>query len=102
MQKKILRKTERKLENKYLERYDSYLRKLGYKVKIRWTFEKVRALLIFILSIILLGFLLWKIPATHNMLVNIYENNGIIKSIVDIIGAIFSGTITGIGKVFKW
>lgn len=100
MQKKMLKKIERKLNNKYLEKYDSYLRKIGYKVKVRWTFEKVRLLLIFIASIILLAILLWKIPVTHNMLMSFYENNRIIKAIVDIIGGIFNGIITGIGNTF--
>lgn len=50
--------------------------------------SKLKSLLAFFTTIgviILAGFLLWKIPFTHDMLVGFYENNPIIHSIIDLI-----------------
>lgn len=34
--------------------------------------------------LVLIGFILWKIPYTHNILIDLYENNSIINSIISL------------------
>lgn len=46
--------------------------------------KSLASLLITICIIILISFILWKIPYTHNILVDLYENNSIIHYIVNL------------------
>lgn len=58
--------------------YESYYHPIKNK------FKNFIAFCITILIIIFVGFLLWKIPYTHNLIVKFYENNPIIQSIFDL------------------
>lgn len=102
---KNLKKEERKAQKKYQEQneriYRNYLRSLGYHVKEKWTLKKVVKLLEIFGIIIIICIILWFFPPTHKMLVETYENNKIIKIIVDIISKIVVGLVQGIGNFFK-
>lgn len=55
--------------------YESYYHPIKSKLK------NLIAFCITILIIAFVGFLLWKIPYTHNLLVDFYENNSVIQSV---------------------
>ena len=88
-QKKLEKKLKRKMEDAYLKAYGDYLRKNGYKVKYRFDYRELPMLIGIIIIIIIVGWLLWIIPVSHNYLVEIYNENIIIQKIVDIIINIF-------------
>lgn len=49
--------------------------------------DKLKNLIAFFITILIIAFvvfLLWKIPYTHKLLVDFYENNSVIKSILDL------------------
>lgn len=83
------KKVEEEYNQAYNKAYNDYLRKLGYNVKEPITLKRIMNVIIFIIVLILICFLIWKIPFTHKILVNIYEENFIIKSLVDIVIKIF-------------
>lgn len=74
-------KEEIRNQRDYIRKYMRYLRKM----KAEMTIEKIRDFCITILIMIGIVCLLWIIPPTHNMIVDFYENNIIIKTIVDTI-----------------
>jgi curved DNA-binding protein CbpA len=94
---KKAQKAEEEYNQAYNEAYNNYLRKMGYQVKEPWTWKRVRNLLISIIVIIAVGALAWAIPPIRKILINIYEENFIIKSLVDIAGMI----VKAILSIFK-
>ena len=64
------------------------MKKMGYETKEPWTLKRIRNLLITILVIILVCAIAWIIPPIRKILINTYETNIVIKSLVDIIGAL--------------
>lgn len=94
---KKAQKAEEEYEQAYNEAYNNYLRKMGYQVKEPWTLKRVKNVVIFIVAIILTCALIWIIPPTRNILINIYEENFIVKSLVDIVGML----INAILSIFK-
>lgn len=96
-QDEFRKSVEKEARRRYLEAYDNYLRSLGYRVKYRWTWDRVRALLITIGVMILIGILLWIIPPSRMYLIKLYEENFLIKLMVDIIRNI----LTSFVDVFK-
>lgn len=82
---KKAQKAEEEYNKAYNEAYNSYLRKMGYNVKEPWTVKRVKNLIITILVIVVVCALIWFLPPTRNLLMNIYEENVIIKSLVDIV-----------------
>ena len=72
--------------------YDAYIQDLknrGYKIKYKKTFKDFLALIITILVILFIGFIIWQIPFTRNYLINLYNNNSVLKFIIDIFLNIF-------------
>lgn len=53
-------------------------------------FKSLLALFLTLVFIIFIGFILWNIPFTHDYLVHFYENNPMIKVIIDFIMKFFS------------
>lgn len=93
-QQEFRQKVEKEARRRYLEAYDNYLRSLGYRVKYRWTWDRVKALLITIAVMVLIGIILWMIPITRMYMINFYEENFVVKIIVDIIGSVLSSFIS--------
>ena len=85
---KKVKQAEAEYNEAYNKAYNDYLRKMGYKVEEPWTFKRVRNLIISILVLIVVIVILWNIPPVKEMLNNLYEENFIIKAIVDLINAI--------------
>ncbi|MGN1269505.1 MAG: J domain-containing protein [Clostridia bacterium] len=87
-------------QQKYQQAYEGYLKSLGYKIKYKWTWDRFKDLLktILIMGIIILA--IWFFPPTHKILVDFYESNTIIKTIVDVIAKIFVGIWNSILSFF--
>lgn len=95
-------KRERKELQEEQERiYRNYMRSLGYRIKERWTLKRFIKLLeaigIFLIAILII----WFFPPTHKLIVQTYEENEIIKIIVDIILNIIQGIGNGISIFIK-
>lgn len=92
------KKIQKEINRAYANAYNDYLRGLGYKVKEPWTFKKFLEQLK-ILGILAIVFItIWIFPPTHKMLVDVYEGNIIIKTLVDVIISIVLGIFNGIKK----
>lgn len=94
---KKAQKAEEEYQQAYNEAYNNYLRKMGYQVKEPWTLKRVKNIAIFAIAIIITCALIWIIPPTRNILISIYEENFIVKSLVDIVGML----INAILSIFK-
>lgn len=98
-------KQERKAQKEYREeqerQYARYMRSLGYKVKERWTLKRISRLLKTIAVIIILLLIIWIFPPTHKLLIQTYEENSIIRALVEVIKAIFVGIGNAIDTIFK-
>ena len=91
-----------KYEQKYEQAYENYLRNLGYKIKYKWTWKNYKDLIITILILAIICTILWFFPITHKWIIDFYESNPIIKTIIDIIGNIFVGIWNGICSIFNF
>ena len=88
-QKKLEKELKRNMEDAYLEAYGDYLRKNGYRVKYRFDYRNLPLLIGSVLFFVIVGWLLWLIPITHELLIKIYNNNIIIQKLVNIIIDLF-------------
>ena len=76
---------ENEIRNQEFNRaYHSILNSLSYTIRKRKTLKDLLAFVLTILVIIFIIFLLWNIPFTKNYLITFYEENSIIKAIVNI------------------
>lgn len=98
-------KQEKRAQREYREEqeriYRNYMRSLGYKVKERWTWNRFVRTLKIIGIIIVVLLIIWIFPPTHKLLVQTYEENPLIKSIVDILANIIKGLANGIWSFIK-
>jgi len=99
------RREEKRQQREYREEqeknYRNYMRSLGYRVKERWTLKKIIRLLK-ILGILFVAILIiWFFPPTHKLIIQTYEENRIIKAIVDVFINIVKALGTGIVTFFK-
>ena len=90
------KKMQENLNKEYENAYYNYLKNLGYNVKRRWTKESFRDLVIVLLIMAVIITILWFIPPSHDWMVNFYESNPIIKTVVNIVGSIIGGIFSGI------
>ena len=84
------------MQRAYRQAYNDYWRSKGYKIKEKWTWKKTKDLLKALGIILLIILFLWFFPPTHQMLVSFYEDNFIVKAVVDVIVNIVKGIGTGI------
>ena len=84
------------LNREYENAYYNYLRSLGYRIKHKWTKENIFDFFIVLVIMTIIITALWFIPPTHEWMVNFYEQNPILKIIVDIIVGIVKGIFMGI------
>lgn len=94
---KKAQKAEEEYNKAYNEAYNNYMRKLGYNVKEPITLKRVMNVVIFIVVTIIVCIIAWLIPPIRKMLIDIYNENIIIKSLVDIVGMLFKS----IFSIFK-
>lgn len=100
MDDKTKKKLQSKIQERYLEAYDSYLRERGYKLKYKWTFKRVMTLVLAILITIVILVILYFIPPINNWCHEIYSENPIVAAFVNIIAAIFKAIFRGIKAIF--
>ena len=92
---------QNEVKREYTQAYRDYWRSIGYKIKEPWTLKRFIELLkvLGIFAIIILA--IWLFPPTHKLMIDFYEGNVIIKSLVDIIGRIFQGIGLAIVQFFQ-
>lgn len=100
-QEQMEKKMQEQMHEQYQNAYYNYLKSLGYKIKEKWTWKKTKKLILAILIMIGIIMILWIIPPTHNIMVGLYENNKIIKIVVDIVLGIIIAIFQTIGKIFS-
>lgn len=101
MEQEIQKNMQDQYEQKYQQAYEDYLRSLGYKIKYKWTWKKYKEFLITIFIFVTICAILWLFPPTNKLIIQFYESNDIIKTIVDIIGAILNGIWNAICSIFS-
>lgn len=101
-QRKLRKKIEREVNEEYINRYEQYYRSLGYNVKHKWTRRECLTVVIIIAILFVIFFVLWKIPKTHDSMLNLYNENIIIKIIVNIIIGIFNSIGKFVKTIFKF
>lgn len=90
-------KAEEEYNKAYNEAYNNYMKKMGYQVKEGSIFKRIMNVVILIIVIIVVCFIAWLIPPVRNSLIDLYNENIIIKALVDIVGMIFKA----IFSIFK-
>ncbi len=95
------RKAQKECREEQERQYARYMRSLGYKVKERWTLKRISRLLKTIAVTIILLLIIWIFPPTHKLLIQTYEENSIIRALVEVIKAIFVGIGNAIDSIFK-
>lgn len=84
------KKMEDAYNKAYYDAYINNLKRQGYKIKYKKTFKDYVRIVLTILIMFLVVFILWHIPFINKLLTNIYNNNNIVKILVDLITQIFS------------
>lgn len=90
MDKKTQERIKKKLEERYLDAYDQYLRSRGYKLKYKWTFKRIMSLVLVILISIIVLVILYFIPPINQYCHELYNSNIFIKLVVDLIKSFFT------------
>lgn len=90
-------KAEEEYNKAYNEAYNNYMKKMGYQVKEGSIFKRIMNVVILIVVIAIVCFIAWLIPPVRNSLIDLYNENIIIKALVDIVGMIFKA----IFSIFK-
>lgn len=90
-QQEMQRNMQDQYEQRYQEAYEDYLRSLGYTIKHKWTRKNYKDFFIVIIIIIVVCLILWFFPPTHNWIMDFYNSNKFIKTIIDIIIKILVG-----------
>lgn len=90
---KKVKQAEAEYNEAYNKAYNDYLRKNGYKVKEPLTLKKIIKVFISIIIMIVVCIVLWCIPPIREILMETYNNNFIIKAIVDLVKMIFEAII---------
>lgn len=100
MDEKQKRKIKKKLQDRYVEAYDNYLRSKGYKLKYKWTPKRILKAILIVFFAILILTLLFYIPPIHNYFISLYESNIIFKITVDLISSFFSAIVNIFSSIF--
>lgn len=96
MDEKTRKKLQNKIQERYLEAYDAYLRERGYKLKYRWTPKRILTVVLAIIITILIFTILYFIPPIHELFQKLYEENIVIRLLVNLVSA----TIHAIASIF--
>lgn len=85
--------------------YDAYIQSLkdrGYTIKYKKNFKDYLRIFIAYLSLFIIIFLIWKIPFTKKILLNIYNSNEYLKLFIDIIIEFFASIISAFKTIFTF
>lgn len=100
-QEEMQKNIQQQYEAQYQKAYENYLRSLGYRIRYKWTWKRVKELFKAIGIIIIISIIVWLFPPTHKLLVEFYESNEIVKAVINVIGGIFVGIWNAICSIFK-
>ena len=95
------RQMQEQYEQRYQQAYEGYLRSLGYKIKYKWTWKRLRDFMITIFIIIVICAILWFFPPTNKLIMDFYNSSAIVQAIIDTVGNVFKGIWNGICAVFQ-
>ncbi len=90
LSEKEAKKLKEKLQERYLEAYDAYLRERGYKLKYKWTFKRIMQIVLTVIVIIVVFTILFFIPPIHDLCIELYEENIVVRLLVNLVKAIFT------------
>lgn len=82
---------QNEMKKAYRQAYYHYLRSLGYKIKEPWTLKRLIELLKVLIILAIIIAVIWFFPPTNKLIVQFYEENAIIKTIVEILVNIVKG-----------
>ena len=100
-QKRNIEILQNEMKRAYANAYNDHLRNLGYKLKEPWTFKRFVEFLKVLLIFSTIIAIIWFFPPTNKLIVDFYEKNQILQSIVNIITGIVVGLWNGIIKFLK-
>lgn len=101
LENKINKEQEKKTKELYEEAYADYLESLGFKVERKWTVKRIKRLIILSIALIVICFILWNIPTVREKLIDLYNNNFIIKMLIDLIISIINSIINWIKRFIE-
>ncbi len=89
-------KAQAEYNQAYNEAYKEYLKKMGYSnsQKQPWTLKRIKTIIITIVAIILVCAIAWIIPPIRELLIGIYEDNVIVKSLVDLVAMLIKAILS--------
>ena len=90
----------KEIQNAYAKAYNDYWRSRGYRVKEPWTWKRVWDLFKVLAIIIIIMVAIWFFPPTHDWLMQFYEQNIIVQTIVNVVIGIVKAIGNGIYTFF--
>ena len=86
---KKAKQAEKAYNDAYYEAYHKYLEKMRYEEKKPWAVKRIIRILLTVLTIVIMGVIVWMIPPARNILIKLYEENFIIHALVDLVNMMF-------------
>lgn len=93
---KLMKKIQRDAREEYTKVAEDYYRQQGYVVRHKTTPREYLERFLTIVIIVCIFALLWIIPPSRNWMIGIYNDNEVIKLLIDLIIGIFKGFLDAI------
>ena len=100
-QKSNMEKLQADLQRTYSNAYNNYLRSLGYKIKEPWTLKRFIELMKVLIILAVIIIFIWFFPPTHKLIIDFYEQNVVLKFIIDIFIELILGLWNAIVALFS-
>lgn len=100
-QKSNMEKLQADLQRTYSNAYNNYLRSLGYKIKEPWTLKRFIELMKVLIILDVIIIFIWFFPPTHKLIIDFYEQNVVLKFIIDIFIKLILGLWNAIVALFS-
>lgn len=100
-QKSNMGKLQADLQRTYSNAYNNYLRSLGYKIKEPWTLKRFIELMKVLIILAVIIIFIWFFPPTHKLIIDFYEQNVVLKFIIDIFIKLILGLWNAIVELFS-
>lgn len=100
-QKSNMEKLQADLQRTYSNAYNNYLRSLGYKIKEPWTLKRFIELMKVLIILAVIIIFIWFFPPTHKLIIDFYEQNMVLKFIIDIFIKLILGLWNAIVALFS-
>ena len=76
---------EYQMKKAYNDAYIEALKSMGVEIVYKKTFKEYLRIFATIIILIIILFVLWQIPAIRENIIDVYEQSGLLKSIIDVI-----------------